>query len=155
MTRPVAYLSGAMERAPDRGRAWRERLLPLLEELGHGWFHPNAEEHLVVSAEERSSLRRWKADGDPSFGPLMRRIIRHDLTALERSDYLIAYWDEHAAGSGGTPSEITLMHYWGRPVYLVLGVERESVSAWVLGCATRIFGSFEELAAHLRAEGAR
>lgn len=147
-----AYLAGAMELAPDRGRAWRERLLPLFEELGHGVFHPNVEEAKVVTDEERARFREWKASGHAEFGRLMRRIIAHDIAALERSDYLVCYWDEHASGSGGTPSEVTLMHHWGRPVYLVLDVPRVEVSSWVLGCATRVFESFESLADHLHSE---
>lgn len=149
---PRAYLAGAMERAPDRGRAWRERVLPVLEGLGHEWFHPNVEETAVVSAEERARFGEWKADGRPEFFRLMRRIIAHDLAALEECDYLICYWDEHAAGSGGTPSEVTLMHRRGRPVYLVLGVPRPAVSAWVLGCASRVFESFDDLFAFLSEE---
>lgn len=148
----MAYLAGAMERAPDRGRGWRERLRPLLRELGHDWFDPSQEELRVVSAEERSRFREWKADGDARFPALMRRIIAYDLKALADSDYLIAYWDDHASRSGGTPSEITLMHHWGRPVYLVLGVDRAEVSAWVLGCASSVLESFDHLADRLRRE---
>ncbi|MDX1622738.1 MAG: hypothetical protein R3199_02000 [Gemmatimonadota bacterium] len=147
-----AYLAGAMERAPDRGREWREGLLPLFEELGHEVFHPNVEEAKIVSPEERANFREWKANGHAEFRRMMRRIIDHDIAALERCDYLVCYWDRHAHGSGGTPSEVTLMHHWGRPVYLVLGVPRVEVSSWVLGCATRVFETFDDLAEHLRGE---
>ena len=148
----MAYLAGAMEQAPDRGRSWRQNLVPLLRELGHDWFDPSREEFRVASEAERSQFRSWKADGDPRFVALMRRIIAFDLNALSGSDYLIAYWDAHTHRSGGTPSEITLMHHWRRPVYLVLGVERADVSAWVLGCATEILESFDALADCLRRE---
>lgn len=147
-----AYLAGAMERAPDRGRAWRERAMSLLTELGHTWFHPNEEEATVVPSKVRARFDEWKADGDPEFTRLMRRIIDHDLTALEEADYVICYWDTHAFGSAGTPSELTFAHRWGKPVYLVLDVPRVEVSSWVLGCATRIFESFDELSDHLQRE---
>lgn len=148
--RPMAYLAGAMERAPDRGRAWREALLPVLDEIGHGWFNPCEEELVVVTEEERANFRSWKASGHEGFVPMMRRIIEHDLAALESSDYVICYWDEHAQWSGGTPSEVTLARVWEKPVYLVTAMERVDVSSWVQGCATRMFGSLEDLATFLR-----
>ena len=150
--RLTAYLAGAMERAPDRGRAWRERLLPVLEEIGHRWFNPCEEELTVVTDEERASFRDWKASGHENFVPMMRRIIDHDLAALESSDYVICYWDEHARGSGGTPSEVTLARVWEKPVYLVMAIDRVEVSSWVQGCATRTFESLESLSTFLRAE---
>ena len=141
-----------MERAPDRGRAWRERLLPVLDELGHDCFNPCEEELVVATAEERERFRDWKAADHDGFLPLMRRIIDHDLAALSDSDYLVCYWDEHARGSGGTPAEVTLARVWGKPVYLVRAVERTEISAWVLGCASRTFDSLEELFVYLRQE---
>lgn len=150
--RPRAYLAGAMERAPDRGRAWRERLLPVLGELGHACFNPCEEELLVATAEERASFSEWKASGHRRFAPLMRRIIDHDLAALQESDYVVCYWDEHAQRSGGTPSEVTLARVWGKPVYLVRAIDRVELSAWVQGCASVIFDSLEDLFAYLRLE---
>lgn len=154
-TRLRAYLAGAMERAPDRGRAWREAVIPVLEELDHDWFNPCEEELVVVSEEERARFREWKADGHERFVPMMRRIIEHDLAALEASDYVICYWDEHARFSGGTPSEVTLARVWEKPVYLVTAVDRVEVSSWVQGCATRMFDSLESLSSFLRQEYAR
>ena len=147
---PRAYLAGAMERAPDRGRAWRERLLPVLAELGHGCFNPCEEEFLVVSEEERARFREGKASGSEEFRSLMTRIIDHDLAALEESDYVVCYWDEHANGSGGTPAEVTLARVWGKPVYLVHAIDRSEGSSWVQGCASAIFDSLEDLSAYLR-----
>jgi nucleoside 2-deoxyribosyltransferase len=143
------YLAGAMEHAPDRGKGWRDRLLPLLSDLGHEAFNPNVEEFRVVSEEERARFSEWKASGNERFHRLMDRIITHDLDALSEADYLICYWDHYTHRSGGTPSEITLMRHWGKPVYLVLGVPRSEVSAWVLGCASRIFESFDDLSVFL------
>lgn len=150
--RPRAYLAGAMERAPDRGRAWRERLLPVLAALGHGCFNPCEEELLVASEEERSRFREWKASGHEEFRSLMSRIIDHDLAALRESDYVVCYWDEHANGSGGTPAEVTLARVWGKPVYLVHAIDRSDGSSWVQGCASAIFDSLDELCAFLEQE---
>lgn len=149
---PRAYLAGAMERAPDRGRAWRDRVLSVLDEIGHAWFHPNEEETTIVPPEARERFGEWKASGHPEFTRLMQRIIEHDLAGLEAADYVICYWDAHALGSGGTPAELTFAHRWGKPVYLVLDVPREDVSSWVLGCASHVFESLDDLSDHLRRE---
>lgn len=152
VARPRAYLAGAMERAPDRGRAWRERLLPVLADLGHGCFNPCEEELLVASEEERARFREGKASGSEEFRSVMTRIIDHDLAALAESDYVVCYWDEHANGSGGTPAEVTLARVWGKPVYLVHAIDRAEGSSWVQGCASAIFDSLEELCTYLRHE---
>ena len=147
-----AYLAGAMERAPDRGRRWREGILPLLGELGHDVYNPCVEELSILSHEERSSFREWKAAGDERFLSMMRRIVAHDLAALARSDYVICLWDEYAQWSGGTPSEITVAHVWEKPVYIVRAMPRVEMSSWVQACATRIFDSMEDLTLFLRQE---
>jgi hypothetical protein len=151
-SRPRAYLAGAMELAPDRGRAWRERLLPVLEELGHDWFNPCEEELAVSTEEERARFREWKASGHERFIPLMQRIIDYDLAALEGSDYVVCYWDEHAQRSGGTSSEVTLARVWGKPVFLVRALARADISSWVQGCATATFATLDELCDYLRQE---
>ncbi len=148
--RPLAYLAGAMERSPDRGRGWRSDLRPLLDALGHDRFDPCEEERKVASDEERAAFLEWKAAGDPRFVEMMRRIVRYDLDHLARSDYVICYWDEHAQWSGGTPSEVTAAWLWGKPVYVVRAMDRADLSSWVQGCATKIFDSFDELGAFLR-----
>ena len=150
--RPKAYLAGAMERAPDRGRAWRERIMPLLAELGHDWFNPCEEEMTLLTQEERESFRAWKTSADERFVSLMRRIVEHDLAALSECDYVICLWDEHAQWSGGTPSELTVARVWGKPVYVVRAMEIGDMSSWAQGCATRLFESVDELMGFLRHE---
>lgn len=149
--RTRAYLAGAMERAPDRGRDWRARIRPRLESLGHDAYDPCVEERTLLSDDERRRFKEWKAAGDPRFAPLMRRIVDHDLAALRNSDYVIAYWDEHAQWSGGSPSEVTLAYVWEKPVYLVRAMPLADLSSWVQGCATRVFQSVDDLIAFLAA----
>ncbi|MGH7589757.1 MAG: hypothetical protein ACRELU_14330 [Gemmatimonadota bacterium] len=150
--RLCAYLAGAMERAPDRGRGWRENLRPLLEELGHDYFDPCIEELELLSNEERTSFRAWKGAGDERFVPMMRRVVEYDLGRLRESDYMICFWDEHAQRSGGSPSEVTMAYVWEKPVYVVRALPLDELSSWVQGCATRIFDSMEELFDFLREE---
>ena len=64
---------------------------------------------------------------------------------------MVCYWDEAAGRGAGTQGELTLAHRAGVPVYLVLGMPVEKVSGWILGCATEVFGSVEELCDRLAA----
>ena len=123
-----------------------------MSELGHDVYDPCVEELELLSDEERANFRSWKAVGDDRFVPMMRRIVEHDLVRLRESDYVICFWDEHAQCSGGSPSEVTLAHVWGKPVYLVRALPRIELSSWVQGCATRMFDSMEELSVFLRKE---
>ncbi len=143
---PRAYLSGAIEYAPDHGRAWRGALTPFLLSLGHEVYDPAQDERKNLTEEERRQFRGWKTSDLERFQAVMRKIIAYDLDWIEqRSDYLIAYWDEYAARGAGTQAELTLAHRRGLPVWMVLGQPVERTSGWVLGCATQVFSGFEPL----------
>ena len=75
----------------------------------------------------------------------VRKIIRKDLDTLRRSDVVICLWDDHVKNGGGTHGEMTMAHELGIPVHLVLGMPQESVSSWILGCASRVHTDFETL----------
>ncbi len=145
---PCVYLSGAIEAAPDGGREWRFDIARFLTlEMGHKVLWTEGEQSYSRD-EDRRSIRDLK--GDPAqFGKLqeiLQRFIRRDLKMIEdQADYVIAYWDCYAAQGAGTQGEITLAFHRGIPVYLVLGMFRSSVSAWILGCSLEVFDSFSLL----------
>lgn len=145
-----AYLSGAIEYAPDHGRAWRAALMPFLKSLGHEFYDPAHDEKKNLTDEERASFRTWKTADLQRFKQTIRKIIAWDLKWIaERTDYIICFWDEHAGKGAGTQGELTLAHYLGIPVYLVAGIPIERISGWILGCSTEVFSSFEELQSFL------
>ncbi len=150
---PEAYLSGAIEHAPDLGKGWRSGIRAFLEkDLGHAVYDPAADEAKNLDPEEQANFRAWKNDDPRRFRQTVRKIIAWDLDRIERqSDYLIAFWDTRSAQGGGTAAEITLAHRIGKPVFLVLGMPVAEASGWVLAAADEVFGSFEELKAALRA----
>lgn len=151
---PRVYLAGAIEAAPDGGVGWRRDLAPFLQdELGHTVHDPTDHDWKVLSEEERRSFRRWKTSPAdwPRFQETVRRIIRRDAELiLADTDYLIAYWDEAVVGGGGTHGELTLAYLHAIPVFLVLGMPRERVSSWILGCSEAVFDSFDSLRTHLK-----
>ena len=142
-----AYLSGSIEYAPDFGKAWRARITPFLQTLGHHVYDPAQDERKNLSEEEVREFRRWKSTDLARFQQTVRKIIAWDLDWIERCDCVVCYWDEYAGRGAGTQGELTFAHRAGIPVYLVLGMPAEKVSGWILGCATQVFEDFEELKA--------
>jgi hypothetical protein len=148
-----AYLGGAIEYSPDKGRRWRSELTPILRELGHEWYDPAEDEQKNLDAEEVAQFRKWKATDFPRFQQAIRKIIQYDLDWIEHhTDYIICFWDEYGVKGAGTQGELTIAFRRGIPVYLVLGMPREKVSGWLLGCATEVFEDFESLKEFLRAK---
>jgi hypothetical protein len=149
------YLSGSIEYAPDHGKNWRASLTPFLESLGHSVYDPAADEKKDLTNEEAAHFRRWKAEDLERFRATVRKIIRWDLDRIEReADCLVVYWDRHALRGAGCQGEVTLAHRRGLPVYLVTELPVTEVSGWMLGCATEVFTSFEELRAYFAANHA-
>jgi nucleoside 2-deoxyribosyltransferase len=146
------YLSGAIEHASDGGRGWRKEIGRfLVEEFGAEVYDPAADEKKDLTEEERRHFRRWKSEAPGRFRETVRKIIAWDLGHIEnRSDCVLAFWDDSAARGGGTAAEITLAHRLGKPVYLVLGMPLESASGWVIAAADLVFRDFESLKTFLR-----
>jgi len=147
----LAYLSGSIEYSPDFGKSWRAEITGFLRSLGHEIYDPAADEKKNLSDEEARDFRRWKTTDLPRFQQTVRKIITWDLDWIERrTDYVVCYWDEHAGRGAGTQGELTYARRVGVPVYLVLGMPREQVSGWLLGCADEVFASFGEFRDFMR-----
>jgi hypothetical protein len=146
----LAYLSGSIEYSPDYGKSWRAQITPFVRGLGHDVYDPALDEKKNLDDDEVRFFRRWKTTDLPRFQTTLRKIIAWDLDWIEhKSDYVICYFDEAAARGAGTQGELTLAHRVKVPVYLVLGMPTETISGWILGCATEVFSNFEELKSFL------
>ena len=144
------YLAGAVEHAADHGCAWRAEISLFLRALGHESFDPVSEELACLTDEERRSFRGWKATDLNRYRRALQKIITHDLDVVEhRCDAVIALWDLAAQRGAGTQAEVSLAFRAGKPVLLVTATPLREVSGWILGCASEVFESFEELRAHL------
>jgi hypothetical protein len=142
----LAYLSGSIEYSPDFGKSWRAEITPFLHALGHEVYDPAADEKKNLSDDEVANFRCWKASDLARFQRTIQKIIAWDLDWIEtRADYIICYWDEAATRGAGTHGELTFAHRMHIPVYLVVGMPREQVSGWILGCASEVFSGFDEL----------
>jgi nucleoside 2-deoxyribosyltransferase len=146
----LIYLCGAIEYSPDHGKAWRAEVTRDLHELGHDVYDPALDEQKDLTEEEAQDFRGWKQTDLPRFQQTIRKIIQYDLDWIEeRCDAIVAYWDEHAGKGAGTQGELTVAYRRGVPVYLVTPMPAHQLSGWVLGCASHVFPSFQELREYL------
>ncbi|PYV18692.1 MAG: hypothetical protein DMG21_04150 [Acidobacteria bacterium] len=127
----MAFLCGGIEYAPEGGRAWRIHL--------RAWLEENLNHHVYDHA-----LEGRRVLGEAEWA--------HDLDVVtNRTDYVIAYWDEPAVQGGESSALLTAAHRKGIPVYFVTEIPIEQIGGWVVGCTTKIFSSFEELKSFLTA----
>ncbi|RKY60415.1 MAG: hypothetical protein DRP96_05735 [Candidatus Neomarinimicrobiota bacterium] len=147
-----AYLAGAIEHAPDKGKAWRTEMAEFLKtDLGHDSYNPHIEEPLILTPDERKVFRRLKTENLPEFQKIVWKLIRNDIhSILNEIDYIICLWDEYAEKGGGTYGELTFAYYYNIPVYMVTSMELSTISGWILGCTTEFFKDFDELKRFLR-----
>ncbi|MBI2681828.1 MAG: hypothetical protein HYX26_01165 [Acidobacteriales bacterium] len=144
------YLSGAIEYAPGHGRAWRARITPVLESLGHSVYDPALDAKKNLTDEELADFRSWKMTDLPRFQQAVRKIIAWDLDWIaHRTDFVVCYWDEHCGRGAGTQGELTFAHRQDIPVYLVAGMPLEQISGWILACSTEVFQDFDALQQYL------
>lgn len=142
----LAYLSGSIEYSPDHGKGWRAAFTPFLLSIGHTVYDPAQDEQKNLSDGEWQRFRAWKTTDLPRFQQVIRKIIAYDLDLIEhQADYVIAFWDEAATRGAGSHAELALAHRIGKPVYLVAALPIAQVSGWILGCATEVFTSFDQL----------
>jgi hypothetical protein len=142
-----AYLSGAMEHAPDGGRLWRDETEAFLRDrLGHAAYNPARDVRKNLTDAELAGFRGWKRTDPVRFRAVIRKIIHYDLDILERdADYVVCLWDEWSQRGGGTHGELTTAFRRGIPVYMVTRLPLDGISGWVLGCCAEIFPSFDAL----------
>jgi len=142
-----AYLAGAIEHAPDKGREWRDDIGRFLtQDLRHQYYHPLIEEIHYLTFEERQIFRSLRATDLTRFCTIVRKLMRGDLHSIESEiDYIICLWDEYAMQGGGTSGELTMAFHRNLPVYMVTKIPVQQISAWILGCTTQIFTDFEQL----------
>ena len=149
-----AYLSGGMEYVNDEGRSWREEMEEwLASALGWESFNPNRNSDALLARRTPDVPFRTLKSTDPArYQQIVEEIVAVDSHEVaEGSDRVICLWDDGAARGAGTKGELTIARYFNKPVYLVTTMPYEEIPAWVLGCTTKRFTSFDELKRYLLA----
>jgi hypothetical protein len=147
------YLSGGMEYAANEGRDWRFELQEWLDRtLACEAFNPNREsDHFFRQHYPSVDVRGLKFHDIEEYKSIVARLVSIDCAEIAtRSDAVICFWDESAMHGAGTKGELTIAHYFNKPVYMVTSMPHEQIPGWVLACTTRIFVSFNELKTFLQ-----
>lgn len=150
-----AYLSGGMEYAAGEGRDWRSEMQAWLErELGCAVFNPNVESDRLLGTEYRGiDFRKLKRRDIALYRTIVEKMVTIDCDEIAvRTDFVVVYWDDSAQRGAGTKGELTMAHFFKKPVYMVTAIPPESIPGWVLGCVSRIFGDFVSLKGFLSTE---
>jgi hypothetical protein len=142
------YLSGGMEYAGDGGTGWRDEIQSWLEQTFRAEvFNPPVESDRYFSRHHPGlDLSTLKTLDAGQFREIVGPVIDRDCREVaERADIVICRWDEAATRGAGTQGEVTLARYFGKPVFLLTSMSPEAIPRWVLGCATTIISTIEEL----------
>lgn len=137
-----------MEYAKGEGVNWRREMeLWIDANLRHNVFNPNREsEQFRARTLPGVQFRELKQRDLEKYTSLVRNLIDTDVHEIaERSDYVICYWDSSAQRGAGTTGEVTIARFAGKPVYLVTELDLQEIPGWILGCATNVFSSFDQL----------
>jgi len=143
-----AYLSGGMEFAKGEGSDWRMEMDAWIrKDLQHTVYNPNVESEAFLSQKlPNGRFRELKQENIDLYVDLIRELVDSDSREIvEKTDYVVCYWDESAQRGAGTTGEVSMARLTRKPVYMVTAMELQGIPGWVIGCTTKVFVSFDEL----------
>ena len=148
------YLVGAMDRVPDGGEQWRDRITPILENMNVKVLNPCKKPTTTVKedAETRHWIEYYKETGQYDKIRHHYGIIRNaDLRCVDICDFIIAHIDidTHACG---TYEEIVTANRQKKPILIWCEQGKSKAPNWLFFMLPheQIFSSMEEVINHLR-----
>lgn len=149
----VVYLSGAIDRCPNLGVAWRESLQEvLIKDYGVIPFNPMNKPVVIAGEHEfREQRRDWKRNGHFTKLKEFVKQIRHvDLRMCDKSDFGIFYIDIdiHACG---TYEELTRMNISKKPCLVVCAQGLQQMPDWLFATlpVEHLFDTWEDMLKYL------
>lgn len=147
------YLAGAMDRVPDGGAGWRDKITPLLKSKGVVVLNPcdKPVEVGIEDSDTRVNIESLKENDEYSKIKKEYGVIRTlDLRCVDISDFLIASIDidVHACG---TYEEISLANSQKKPVLIWCQQGKRLAPNWLYFMLPHqhIFGSIDDLMQYL------
>lgn len=142
----LCYLIGAIDRAKDVGRGWRQELIDLCKKSGLRIKFLDPTRKITgftsESIEERELILKMKSKGEwDKLRTFMRRIVREDHRCVDLSDFVIVYVDTevHTCGSY---FELQSALTEKKPYFIVADGGKKNIPAWLFGiCDHRQFFS--------------
>jgi len=129
------YLAGAMDRVPDRGSSWRQKITPFLEELNIIVFDPLKKPGTVGVENEETHLlkKQLKSKGQyDQLSEIMKTIRSVDLRLVDISDFLIVHLDIDTHPCG-TLEEIFLANRQKKPIIVHVEQGKQHCPDWLFG----------------------
>ena len=130
-----AYLAGAMDRVPDGGVVWREKITEVLKPLGVTILDP-CKKPIDIGGEDledREFRAELKRSGQyEALSKKMKLIRITDLRLVDVSDFLIVYvnTDVHMCG---TYEEVVLANRQKKPILLMVEGGTKNTPDWLFG----------------------
>jgi nucleoside 2-deoxyribosyltransferase len=129
------YLAGAMDRVPDKGSSWRNKITPFLEELNIVVFDPLKKPGTVGLENEETHLlkKQLKSTGQyDQLAEIMKTIRSVDLRLIDISDFLIVHLDIDTHPCG-TLEEIFLANRQKKPIIIHIEQGKQNCPDWLFG----------------------
>ena len=129
------YLAGAMDRVPDRGSSWREKITPFLEELNIIVFDPLKKPGNIGLEDEETHKVKKQLKAERKYDQLaeiMKAIRSVDLRLVDISDFLIVHLDTDTHPCG-TLEEIFLANRQKKPIIVHIEQEKHNCPDWLFG----------------------
>lgn len=147
------YLVGAMDRVPDGGVGWRNKIMPTLEFMGITVLNPC--NHIIdgihENEETRNNINYLKENGlFDELKHVYSKIRNVDLRCVDICDFIIAHIDTsvHACGSY---EEIVTANRQKKPVLIWCEQGKNKAPNWLFFMLPHenIFSSMEEIIDYL------
>ena len=147
------YLSGAMDRVPDGGIGWRQKISVYLNARNVVVLDPSDKPINIgiEDLENREVRKKAKEAGDYNAIATDMRLIRNtDLRMVDISDFMIVNLDLEVHPCG-TYEELFLANRQMKPILVRVEQGKMATPDWLLGAIphNNIFGEWEDLTDYL------
>ncbi len=147
------YLAGAMDRAVDRGNAWRDGITPFLEELGIIVFNPIKKPTTLGQEDEATHKLKVQLKQNENYTELssiMKTIRSVDLRLVDISDFLIVNLDLDIHPCG-TYEEIFWANRQKKPIIIHMVQGKNHTPDWLFGTIPHqmVFSSWDSIKKYL------
>ncbi len=153
LNRAIVYLSGAIDKAPDLGRGWREDFIIRAKHLNLRIIDPcNKPASFVheIQGDVRTVNVLREQEKWEELQSFVKKFRREDLRFTDISDFLVVYIDP-SVPSYGTLDELFLAEREHKPLLCIVKGGIKHLPTWLFGVfrLNEVFSSVEECILHL------
>jgi len=153
LNKTKTYLAGAMDRVADGGFGWRDKLTPLLENMGIQVLNPCRQpiRNVTENEDTRARINYYKETGQyEKIKKEYSKIRNADLRCIDISDFIICHVDisVHMCGSY---EEIVTANRQKKPILIWCEQGKNQAPNWLFLMLPHehIFSNMNQLVEHL------